>query len=310
MRLCLRRWVINVAKQQTDERTTMEAAMSDPSAGARAPDNTPLADVPVTETYPATTYPETTYPATETYTGRPGLLGREVRGGQAGRRAERPGRRSGRVEVKDTAKEQAQRVGAEAKTQARNVAVRRPRQGRATRPGRRTTSSSAASAQTADHLDEMRGDRGDSPAAAVVSRVADGGRQIADYLDRNGPEGVLREVQDFARRRPGAFLATALAAGFVVGRLGKGVAKADAGRRQAEAAPATPSSRRATHRTRLHRRDAGYADPADPATPPPYGTTGYPAASTEYASTGTGTPRGGRGGATSSRHRGRSGRQR
>ena len=73
----------------------------------------------------------------------------------------------------------------------------------------------------------MRGDRGDSPAAAVVSRVADGGRQIADYLDRNGPEGVLREVQDFARRRPGAFLATALAAGFVVGRLGKGVAKAD-----------------------------------------------------------------------------------
>jgi len=73
----------------------------------------------------------------------------------------------------------------------------------------------------------MRGDRSGTPAATVVSRVADGGRQLADYLDQHGPDGVLRDVQDFARRRPGAFLATALAAGFVVGRLGKGVAKAD-----------------------------------------------------------------------------------
>ncbi len=81
--------------------------------------------------------------------------------------------------------------------------------------------------ETAGHLDDMRADRQDSPAAAVVSRVADGGRQLADYLDRNGPEGVLQEVQDFARRRPGAFLATALAAGFVVGRLGKSVVKAE-----------------------------------------------------------------------------------
>jgi hypothetical protein len=42
---------------------------------------------------------------------------------------------------------------------------------------------------------------------------------------------VLAEVQEFARRRPGAFLAVALASGFVVGRLGRGVlgAAADTG---------------------------------------------------------------------------------
>jgi hypothetical protein len=130
------------------------------------------------------------------------------------------------ADVKDTAKEQAQRVGEEAKTQARNVAsdVRDKVSEQARTQNDKLVGSIR---QTADHLDEMRGDRPDSPAATVVSRVADGGRQLADYLDRNGPEGVLQEVQDFARRRPGAFLATALVAGFVVGRLGKSVAKAD-----------------------------------------------------------------------------------
>jgi hypothetical protein len=74
-------------------------------------------------------------------------------------------------------------------------------------------------------------------------------------------------VQDVARRRPGAFLATALAAGFVVGRLGKGVAKADPG--------------------------AGQDKPGGDSFVSDSGSTGYapgPAVSTEYAAAGTGTP--------------------
>jgi uncharacterized protein YjbJ (UPF0337 family) len=130
------------------------------------------------------------------------------------------------TDVKDTATEQAQRVGAEAKTQVRNVVGDvRDKLGEQARAQHDRLVGTIR--DTAGQLDEMRGERADSPAATVVSRVADGGRQLADYLDRNGPEGVLREAQDFARRRPGAFLATALAAGFVVGRLGKSVAKAD-----------------------------------------------------------------------------------
>jgi hypothetical protein len=174
-------------------------------------------------------------------------------------------------EIQDTAGEQVRRVRAEATTQARNVAsdVRDRVSDQARNQNDKLVSGIR---QTAEQLDEMRGDRADSPAATVVSRVADGGRQFADYLDRNGPEGVLREVQDFARRRPGAFLATALAAGFVVGRLGKGVAKADPDAGQGK--PGNDSF--------VSGAGAGYTEPVAyaPAT----------SASTEYAATGTGTP--------------------
>ena len=178
-------------------------------------------------------------------------------------------------DVTGTAKEQAQRVAGEAKTQVRNIAgdVR----DRVSEQARTQTDNLVGSIrQTADHLDEMRGDRVEGPAAAVVSRVADGGRQLADYLDRNGPDGVLREVQDFARRRPGAFLVTALAAGFVVGRLGKSVAKAD---------PDAGTDKPATD---------SYVStmPNDYVAPVSTETTGYATATgtTEYAATGTGIP--------------------
>jgi hypothetical protein len=172
-------------------------------------------------------------------------------------------------QVAGRAKEQAQRVGSEAKTQARNVASDvRDRVGDQART--QNDKLVGGIRQTADQLDEMRGDRPDSPAATVVSRVADSGRQLADYLDRNGPEGVLREVQDFARRRPGAFLAAALAAGFVVGRLGKGVAKADPDAGAGK--PATDS----------------FVSPGDAGTSAGYAPGA--GASTEYAATGTGTP--------------------
>jgi hypothetical protein len=77
----------------------------------------------------------------------------------------------------------------------------------------------------ADEFEEMGGN-GDSPGRALVSDLGQRGRRVADYLADRGPEGLLSEVTDFARRRPAAFLASAVAAGFVVGRLGKGIWKA------------------------------------------------------------------------------------
>ena len=274
--------------------------MSDVSSGARAPDPAYRADVPTGLTEPAypadpayptsETYPVAdTYPATTSTSGGDESKARQV----AGQTKEAAGQAA--AEVKDTAREQAQRVGAEAKTQVRNVAgdVRNKVSERARTQNDKLVGSIR---EMADHLDQMRGDRPDSPAATVVSRVAEGGRQMADYLDRNGPEGVLREVQDFARRRPGAFLATALAAGFVVGRLGKGVAKAgsDAGSNK----PASDSfvSRPDTGYSTGSGYGTGYTNP-DPALSgtgytepdPALSGTGY-STSTEYASTGTGTP--------------------
>jgi hypothetical protein len=218
--------------------------MSDVSPGARAPQDPYLEpDYPATGTYVAETevYPAESYP-TETYPAGTYQSGADLDTGESTAKhvADQTKQAAGQAaaDVKDTVKEQAKNVGSEAKAQARNVAGDvRDRVGEQART--QNDKLVGTIRQTADQLDEMRGDRADSPAATVVSRVADGGRQLADYLDRNGPEGVLREVQDFARRRPGAFLATALVAGFVVGRVGKGVAKADP--QAGEDKPATDS---------------------------------------------------------------------
>ncbi|WP_306204369.1 hypothetical protein [Actinoplanes sp. RD1] len=272
--------------------------MSDPYTGARAPDESqPYGEVPITPAYPATTVPAepvyaTTYPAATTTTGDDSTGGgvkekasevkdqaKEV----AGQSKQAAGQAAG--EVKDTVKEQAHRVGSEAKTQARSVAsdVRDRVTGEAKS---QTDRLSGTVREIAGQLDEMRGDRAEGPAAAVVSRVADGGRQFADYLDRNGPEGVLREVGDFARRRPGAFLATALAAGFVVGRLGKGVMKAD----EVSHEDAKPSTDQFSSYEQASYDQASY-NQATPATGYPATTTGYTTTTgTEYAATGTGTP--------------------
>jgi uncharacterized protein YjbJ (UPF0337 family) len=286
--------------------------MSDVSSGARAPDDS-YSDRPVTpaaepaypaQTYPAASYPTETYP-TETYpadtyqTTTTGSSGSDQSKAKqvAGQAKDAAGQAAS--DVKDTAKEQVQRVGSEARTQARNVASDvRDRVSQQARGQNDKLVSGIR--QAADQLDDMRGDRQDSPAATVVSRVADSGRQFADYLDRHGPEGVLREVQDFARRRPGAFLATALAAGFVVGRLGKGVAKADpnAGK------PSSDSFVSGTGDSagdRYGTGTTGYGDTGLTGTGGGFqaGTTGSAdylstgtgaTSSTEYAATGTGTP--------------------
>jgi len=180
--------------------------------------------------------------------------------------------------VTDTAKEQARQVTGEVSAQARGVAsdVR----DRVTEQARTQNDRLAQGIRRmSDELDQMAAERGDSPARTVVSRVAEGGRQVADYLSQHGPEGVLGEVQDFARRRPGAFLATALVSGFVVGRLGKGVFGAS------ESATGTTKPR----------SDAFVSDVPRVSPEPAYPTAGYPDTAVEpatgtYASTGTGTP--------------------
>ncbi|MFJ9775716.1 hypothetical protein ACIRVF_31490 [Kitasatospora sp. NPDC101157] len=52
---------------------------------------------------------------------------------------------------------------------------------------------------------EQMGEHGEdgSLATSVVRRLADGGLQVADHLEERGPQGLLDEVQDFARHRPG-----------------------------------------------------------------------------------------------------------
>jgi len=235
-------------------------------------------------------------PAGQSATGQTVSRARDAAGGAA-------------ADVTDTAKTQARQVGGEVKAQARNVAsdVRDT----VTRQARTQNDRLADGIRRmADDLDGMTGERSDSPAAMVMSRIAGAGRQAADYLSRHGPEGVLGEVQDFARRRPGAFLATALAAGFLAGRLGKGVISAGqdsasrtkpsddtfvsgvpgyGGQAYAEPAYGEPAYPQQGY-TGSEYTERAFDDPAYSTASVPGAATGTTTGTTEYVSTGTGTP--------------------
>lgn len=131
-------------------------------------------------------------------------------------------------EVAQTAKQEAMTVVGEAGDQAKRVAgtVReRVREQAHTQHGQVVDKVRQASGQ----LREMAQDKQDSPAGTFVNRIADRGERLADYLGERGPDGLLTEARDFARRRPGAFLLAAVAAGFVVGRAAKGMISAQQG---------------------------------------------------------------------------------
>jgi hypothetical protein len=145
------------------------------------------------------------------------------------------------ADVAETVKEQFRDVAGEVGAQGRSVAAQ-VRDGVAEQARVQQSNLAEAVRRVADELEAMAAQRPESPAATVVSRVAAGGHDVAQFLAERGPEGVLAEVQDFARRRPGAFLATALVSGFVVGRLGRGVlgaatASSDGGEERRRAMP-------------------------------------------------------------------------
>lgn len=126
--------------------------------------------------------------------------------------------------VASTAKEQAGAVVGEARSQVQRLTSRARDQ--ATDRVRGSHNQFVDRLRSlADEFADMGAD-GDSPGKALVSDLGQRGRRVADYLADRGPEGLLSEITDFARRRPAAFLATAVAAGFIVGRLGKGIWKA------------------------------------------------------------------------------------
>ncbi|MGR6968135.1 hypothetical protein ACU639_00670 [Streptomyces cynarae] len=144
-------------------------------------------------------------------------------------------------EVVSTAGEQARTVVDQAKAQAGGMA--RDLRGRVVEQAdTQTRRGAGAVRQWADELSALA-DRAeeDSPTKNVVAQAAERGRRAADYLDRRGAEGLVSDVQDFARRRPGLFLGGALLAGFTAGRLAK------AGKAAGDTSPgSTPGTQRAS----------------------------------------------------------------
>ncbi|WP_461170315.1 hypothetical protein [Arthrobacter sp. Z1-15] len=68
-------------------------------------------------------------------------------------------------------------------------------------------------------------DNSDQPGVAsdLVRQAAERSSSVASWLDNRNPGSLVDEVKSFARQRPVAFLAIAAGAGFLAGRLNKGL---------------------------------------------------------------------------------------
>ncbi|RPK79650.1 hypothetical protein [Streptomyces sp. ADI98-10] len=136
-------------------------------------------------------------------------------------------------DVAGTAREQATDVAGEAAARAQDV-VGELREQLEEQARSQTQRLADNVRRLADELHDMsRNSDGDSSAAGAVKQIADRGHQAASRMEERGPDGLLSDLQDFARRRPGAFLAGAALAGFATARLAKGARSADGGGRPA-----------------------------------------------------------------------------
>ena len=127
------------------------------------------------------------------------------------------------AQVAGTVQEQAGQVTAEAGKQARQLLSEAQSQ----------VSEQAAATQQrvseglrslADELAGMaKGSEQSGPATDLAQQAAEKARQAAGWLADRDPGSVLGEVRSFARRKPGAYLAIALGAGVLAGRLTRGL---------------------------------------------------------------------------------------
>jgi len=127
------------------------------------------------------------------------------------------------AQVAGTVKEQAGEVTAEAGKQAKQLLAQAQSE---------VTEQAAATQQrVAEGLhalaDELTGlaknSEQDGPATDLARQAADRAHKAAGWLADRDPGSLLDEVRSFARRKPGAYLAIALGAGVLAGRLTRGL---------------------------------------------------------------------------------------
>jgi len=125
-------------------------------------------------------------------------------------------------QVASTAKEQAATVADETKAQAASLAGQVRDNVREQSMTQRDRLTGTLHTFAAD-LDRMAaGADSAGPASTLVRRLSDQAHDLASSLDDRDPADLVAGVQDFARRRPGAFLTGAAIAGVLAGRAMRG----------------------------------------------------------------------------------------
>lgn len=129
--------------------------------------------------------------------------------------------------VAETAKSDVKDVAAETRQQARHL-YRQLRTEVTDQAATQNQRAASGLRSLADELGQMVGAAQQPGLASDVARQAsDRARGFADWLEQREPGDILNEARDFARRRPGTFLAAAAAVGFLGGRLTRGLADED-----------------------------------------------------------------------------------
>jgi hypothetical protein len=133
-------------------------------------------------------------------------------------------------QVKDTAADQGRQVKEEATRQARGL-VDQAKTELHDQSQSQAEQAAQAIRRVGDQAEALAEGRPQDAGAVTdyVRQAGDKARQTANRLDERGVDGVVSDVQDFARRKPGVFLLGCAAAGFVAGRLIRGGAASSQG---------------------------------------------------------------------------------
>ena len=123
----------------------------------------------------------------------------------------------------DTAKQEAGQVAEEAKQQVRGLIgnLRYQLQDQAEQQTDRIANLLLELQRNLEALQEGNTEEA-GPLGEYVQRASDEVERLAERVDELGFQGLTSELQRFARRRPGVFLGSAVAMGFLAGRLGRG----------------------------------------------------------------------------------------
>lgn len=123
--------------------------------------------------------------------------------------------------AQDRAQEKASEVAGQAQEKAKEAAgqartkVRDQVDQRSTDAGQRV---SGAAGDVRSVADELRKQGKDAP-ARYAEQAADRAERLGGYLERADGDTILRDVEDFGRKRPWAVVAGGLALGFAASRL-------------------------------------------------------------------------------------------
>jgi ElaB/YqjD/DUF883 family membrane-anchored ribosome-binding protein len=125
-------------------------------------------------------------------------------------------------EVAQDAKERAGEVAHEAKDRARDL-LQQARSEMSDQVTSQQERLAAGLRHLGSELTQMSRASDDPGYATQLAERGSGmADRLADWFEQREPADVMSEVQSFARRRPGAFLAIAAGAGLVVGRMLRG----------------------------------------------------------------------------------------